>query len=238
MSAPAVLLAPGVVRIPTMGDFINSFAFLEDDGSVTLVDCGVKQAPRRIVAALEHLGKHPRDVNRILLTHAHSDHAGGAHEMIERTGVDGVAIHEDDVPYAEAGHNAPPDVTTTTGRLFLRMPGTTFEPFTVAQHLHGGEVLDVAGGLRIVHTPGHTPGHVSLVHERTSVLITGDALFNPLSRLGWPLAVICTSARQNKESAQVFADLEYDVAAFTHGPEIRDNPREAIRSFLRRKAGA
>ena len=177
-------------------------------------------------------------MNRILLTHAHSDHAGGAHEMIERTGVDGVAIHEDDVPYAEAGHNAPPDVTTTTGRLFLRMPGTTFEPFTVAQHLHGGEVLDVAGGLRIVHTPGHTPGHVSLVHERTSVLITGDALFNPLSRLGWPLAVICTSARQNKESAQVFADLEYDVAAFTHGPEIRDNPREAIRSFLRRKAGA
>jgi glyoxylase-like metal-dependent hydrolase (beta-lactamase superfamily II) len=231
MSAPAILLAPGVVRIPTLGDFINSFAFLEDDGSVTLVDCGIKQAPARIVAGLQHLGKHPRDVGRIILTHAHADHAGGAREMLEKTGV---AIHEDDAEYIAVGENAPPDPTTTMGRIFLRMPGRTFDPFAVSNALHDGEVVDVAGGLQIIHTPGHTPGHVSMLHQRTGVLITGDALFNPFSRMSWPLAVICTSARQNKESAQVFSDLEYDVAAFTHGTEIRDNAREAIRSFLRK----
>ena len=85
MGNPAVVLAPGVVRIPTLGDFINSFAFTDSDGSVTLVDCGLKRAPARIVAGLAHIGKHPYDVTRIILTHAHPDHAGGARAMLNAT---------------------------------------------------------------------------------------------------------------------------------------------------------
>ena len=77
MAAPAVQLAPDVWRIPTQGKaFVNSFAIVDDDGSVTLVDCGVKKAPPRIVAGLAAMGKHPADVTRIVLTHIHPDHAG------------------------------------------------------------------------------------------------------------------------------------------------------------------
>jgi glyoxylase-like metal-dependent hydrolase (beta-lactamase superfamily II) len=235
MSAPVVPLAPGVVRIPTMGDFINSFAFLDDDGQVTLVDCGVSKAPATIVAALEHLGKHPADVTRIILTHAHSDHAGGAKEMLDATGVDGVAIHEADVEFVLAGQSPPFDMGSTAGRLMSRLPGSTFAPFQVSTPLHDGDLIDVGGGLRVVHTPGHTPGHISLLHERTGVLITGDALFNPFSRMQWPMAPTCTSPSQNRISAALLADLDYLVAAFTHGVEIRVNAREAIRSFLTRK---
>ena len=235
MSNPVVQLAPGVVRIPTMGDFINSFAFLDDDGQITLVDCGVKKAPAKIVAALEHLGKRTADVTRIILTHAHADHAGGAKEMLDSTGVLGVDIHEADVEYVTAGQSAPSDSSTSGGRLFSRLPAMTFHPFQVSTALHDGDVIDVGGGLRIVHTPGHTPGHISLLHERTGVLITGDALFNPFSRMSWPFGPTCTSAAQNRESAALLADLDYLVAAFTHGTEIRVNAREAIRSFLTRK---
>lgn len=79
---PAVQVAPGVWRIPTVGrDYVNSFALVEDDGSVTLVDTGLAKAPPRLVAGLEAMGKRPRDVTRILLTHVHPDHAGGAAEM-------------------------------------------------------------------------------------------------------------------------------------------------------------
>ena len=233
MSNPVVVLAPGVIRIPTTGDFINSFAFLHDDGQVTLVDCGLKRAPAKIVAALRHVGKDPADVTRIILTHAHMDHAGGARRMLDETGLPGVDLHEDDLEYATTGVNAPPDLTTTSGRIFLRMPGRTFDPFPVSNELHDGDVLDAGGGLRVVHTPGHTPGHISLVHERSGVLITGDALFNPFATIRWPTAAICTSAAQNRQSAAIFSTLEYSLVAFTHGPEIRDNPREAIRSFLR-----
>ena len=78
MATPAIEIAPRVYRIPTLGDFINSYALVDDDEQVTLIDCGLKRAPARIVRGLTHIGKHPRDVTRIVLTHAHNDHAGGA----------------------------------------------------------------------------------------------------------------------------------------------------------------
>lgn len=235
MGAPAVALAPGVYRIPTFGDFINSYAFLDGDGQVTLVDCGLARAPAKIVAALRLMGKQPADVTRILLTHAHSDHAGGAHAMVEASGAAGVGVHSADLEFIRAGHNAPPDLSTTSGRLFTRVPGTTFRSVAVAEELADGQLLPVAGGLRVHHTPGHSPGHVSLVHEPTGVLVTGDAIFNVLARMRWPVAVICASFSQNKQSAHLLGELDYSLAASTHGPEIRDRPREAIRDFLRRK---
>ena len=67
------------------------------------------------------------------------------------------------------------------------------------------------------------------------MLVTGDAIFNMASRMTWPMAAVCSSAAQNKQSAHVLGELDYTVAAFTHGPEIRDSAREQVRSFLRRR---
>jgi glyoxylase-like metal-dependent hydrolase (beta-lactamase superfamily II) len=104
----------------------------------------------------------------------------------------------------------------------------------VARRLADGDVLDVGGGLRIVHTPGHSPGHVSLLHEPTRVLITGDALFNVLG-VRWPPRIFCTDFTLTQRTAHVLGELEYDVAAFTHGPEITDGARERVRRFLSRQ---
>jgi len=236
MGTRTVELAPGVFRIPLLGDYINSFAFADADGSVTLVDCGLKRAPATIVRALAAIGKHPRDVQRILLTHAHFDHAGGARGMIEASTAEGVIAHAEDEPYLTAGSPAPTDTSTTSGRLFARR-SRGFDPVPVARQLQDGHLLDVGGGLRVHHTPGHTPGHVSLLHEPTGTLITGDAIFNMNGRRRWPVAAFCTSAAQNQRSAAIFADLDYQVAAFTHGPELREQAREQLRGFLA-KAGA
>ena len=232
--SPAIALADGIYRIPTFGDFINSYAFIEGDGSVTLVDCGLKRAPRKIVTALASIGKHPRDVQRILLTHAHFDHAGGAARMVEETSADGVDVHADDAGYVRTGTKPPGNTASTAGRLLARAPWGDFEATPVAQELADGQVIDVAGGLRIIHTPGHTPGHVSLLHPSSGVLITGDSIFNMNSRMAWPTKAVCTSFRQNVETAHVLGELEYAVAAFTHGPEIRDDAREQVRGFLAR----
>ena len=233
---PVVTLAPGVYRIPTMGDFINSYAFVEEDGSVTLVDCGLKRAPAKIVTALAAMGKSPRDVQRIILTHAHFDHAGGAARMVDETAAGGVDVHVEDAGYVESGTRAPGDVGTTSGRLFARAPWGDFRATPVTQRLTDGEVLPVAGGLRILHTPGHTPGHISLLHSPTGVLITGDSIFNMNGRMSWPTKIVCTSFRQNQQSAHALGEVDYSIAAFTHGPEIRDNAREAVRGFLSKAA--
>ena len=235
--SPAVALAAGVYRIPTLGDYINSYAFVDDDGSVTLVDCGFKRAPAKIVSALAAIGKHPHDVQRIVLTHAHFDHSGGASTMVDETGVNGVDVHADDAGYVRTGTRVPGDTASTSGRIFARAPWGDFRATPVAQELVDGQTLDVAGGLRVIHTPGHTPGHISLLHPGSGVLITGDSIFNMNSRMSWPTKVFCTSFRQNVETAHVLGELDYSLAAFTHGPEIRDNAREQVRGFLQRARG-
>jgi len=234
-SSPAILLAPGVYRIPTAGkDLINSFALLEDDGSVTLVDTGLKRAPARIVAGLAAIGRHPRDVTRILLTHVHPDHAGGAAEMSRRTEAP-VLVHGDDHGWATTGRiTGARDRSTRMGRLFARTGNAKIEPFTPGPALTDGQVLPVAGGLRVVHTPGHTPGHVSLLHQPTRTLVTGDAIFNFrfLRRTRVSPAFLCSDFALTKRTAHRLGELEYDVAAFTHGPEIRDGARERVRGLL------
>ena len=227
----AIALAGPVYRIPTLGNFINSFALLEDDGSVTLVDCGVERAPRRIVAGLAALGKHPSDVQRIVLTHAHADHAGGAAAMVAQTAADGVDVHTDEAEYARAGQAPGTGHPSMMFTVMQRLNLGKFAPVPVAREFHDGDVLDVAGGLQVFHTPGHTPGHVSLLHADTGVFITGDVIFN-MMRVSWPVKSFCTSFPLNQQSAGVLCDVEYSVAAFTHGPEIRDGAREKVRKFV------
>ncbi len=227
----AIELAPGVYRMPTLGKAaVNSFAFVDDDGSVTLVDCGIVKAPARIVAALESIGKHPSDVTRIVLTHVHADHAGGAAEMASRTGAP-VYTHAADAECAQAGVAARADTSTLSGRIFNRLNKGRFPAFQIASPLADGDLLEVGGGLRVLHTPGHSPGHVSLLHEPTRVLITGDALFNVLG-VRWPMRLLCADFVMTQATAQVLGEVDYDVVAFTHGEEIREGAREKVRGFL------
>ena len=227
----AVALAPGVFRIPTIGSWgTNSFALVDDDGSVTLVDTGLKSAPPRIVAGLAAIGKSPSDVQRIVLTHAHPDHAGGAAEMAGSTGAP-LAVHEDDAGFVETGTPPPTDTSSLAGKVFARLPSNGFPPAAVGERLTDGQLLGVGGGLRVVATPGHSPGHVSLLHEPTATLITGDALFNVLG-VRYSPRPLCTDFRLTRRTAHVLGELEYERVAFTHGPEILDGGREAIRRFL------
>jgi glyoxylase-like metal-dependent hydrolase (beta-lactamase superfamily II) len=232
--SPAIQLAPNVWRIPTVGrSLINSFALVDADGAVTVVDCGESRASARIVAGLAAMGKSPADVTRILLTHVHADHAGGASALVRATGAD-VVVHADEADLAEAGRTPSMNPATLGGRLLNRLASGRFEPIPVARRLVDGDLVDVGGGLRIVHTPGHSPGHVSLLHEPTKVLITGDALFNVLG-VRWAPRVFCTDVAMTRRTAHVLGELEYDVAAFTHGPEITDGAREQVRRFLSRE---
>ena len=226
-----VQLAGGIWRIPTVPfDLVNSFLIADDDGSLTLVDAGLKRADNKLLAALAELGKAPQDVQRIVLTHAHGDHAGGLAGAKAATGAT-VLAHERDAIYLQSGKPPQLDPGHLSGRLLTRMRGS-FGKVEVGATFQDGELLPIGGGLRVVHTPGHSPGHVSLLHEPTRVLITGDAIFN-VRGLRYSPATFCTDIRLSRETADRLADLEYDVAAFTHGAEVSSGAREAVRAFLR-----
>ena len=228
----SVPLAPGVWRVPTMRwDLINSFLLRDEDGQITIVDAGLRSAPDRLLQALDEIGSGPSDVTRILLTHAHVDHVGGAAQMARHTGR-GASVHAEDAPYVASGKGPPTDRSTILGRL-LRS-GAAAQAVPVVEELSDGQVLPLAGGLRVLHTPGHTPGHISLLLPDPRILITGDAIWNMRSRMTWPVAPFCSDWALTRRTAAVLADQDYDIVAFTHGPEIRQGARDAVRGFLKR----
>ncbi len=228
--AATIQLAPGVWRVPLLGDWVNGFLLRDPDGQVTLIDMGLSSSGPKVIAAVRSIGSDPRDVTRLLLTHAHPDHVGGAAYVSRETGRP-VDVHAADAEFARAGTQPPADPSSRLGRLIRLLPGPKVEPVTIGEELSDDQVVPVAGGIRVVHTPGHSPGHASFLHEESGVLITGDAIFNVL-RLRWPVKALCTSYQMTKQTAHRLAELEYSTVAFTHGPEIREGGREAVRKFL------
>jgi len=228
---PAVQLAPGVWRIPLAPfDLLNAFLLAGDDGSLTLVDAGVKRAPKTVLAALASLGKAPGDVTHLLLSHAHPDHAGGARALQRATG-SRVLAHERETVYLREGRMPTPDLSTRGGRLLARAGGGRFTPVDTDEAFADGAVLPLSGGVQVVHTPGHTPGHCSFLHTTSGVLLAGDALFN-VRGLRWSVKTPCTDIALSRASALRLADLDFEVAGFAHGSHVSSGARSAVRAFL------
>ncbi len=179
------------------------------------------------------MGKRPADVERILLTHAHYDHGGGAAGLRQRTGAP-LHIHHDDAGYLETGRRPPLDPgqpMATVLRFARRGPRSPVDG-TFAED----DIIPVAGGIRVLHTPGHSPGHCSFLHQRSGVLITGDALFNFRDKITYSFAPFCTNVELSRDTADRLGEVDYEIAAFTHGTEIRGGARRAVREFLLRRA--
>ena len=189
----------------------------------------------RLIRDLESIGKHPNDIVNIVLTHAHDDHVGGASQMIRTCGVKNVLMHEEDSYLPPTGRTPSRDDSRLSGKIMKILPERRYEPFSVTRKLKDGEIIDTAGGLKVIHTPGHTAGHISLLHLESETLITGDSIFNMTSRLTWALSGFCVNFDQSKETARRFLDLEFRNACFTHGPEIKDLGKEKIKQFLSKR---
>ena len=229
-------IAPGVHRIAlTPFDFINAYAIEQGDGQVTLVDTGVASSGSRVLDALASLRIAPEQVTTIVLTHAHPDHLGGLETVRRSAARARVTMHEADAPFASAGLAPPRDTSTLLGRVLSRGSSKQeWAPASIDGYVVDGSVIP-GTGLQAHHTPGHSPGHIALLHQETGVLITGDSIFNMPWGIRWSFAAFCTDVALTKRTAHVLGELDYGIAAFTHGPHISERAREAVRGFLRRK---
>jgi glyoxylase-like metal-dependent hydrolase (beta-lactamase superfamily II) len=226
-------VARGVHQVGLRG--ANVFLIEARDGLV-LVDAGLPSSPPRITEAVYSLGRLPQEVRAVVVTHAHRDHVGGLAEMQRRSGAE-VWMHPADAALVREGfYGRPPQAGPgRVGRALVRALGSWMsqqgQPVVVEHELSDGEELPF-DGLRAIHTPGHTPGHVVLLLPRDGgVLFVGDAANNWL-RLS--LGSLHEDAAEGRRSLEKLAALEFDVACFAHGRPLRHGASAAFGALWRR----
>lgn len=171
------------------GDITESVhpTVLWDENSVILIDCGFIGSFPVLEEELKRHGLTPGQITGILLTHHDHDHMGAAAEIKRQNPNVILYASSKEAPYisaeekplrlvqAEALQESLPVEHQAFGEAFCNMLRQV-EPVQVDRLLQGGENLDWCGGCRIISTPGHTPGHISLFMTRKNIVITGDAI--------------------------------------------------------------
>ncbi|MCS7464940.1 MBL fold metallo-hydrolase [Paenibacillus doosanensis] len=197
-----------------VGITVSAWVVQSEDG-LTLVDTGISLMSGGIEKCFRQLNA---PLQRILLTHGHSDHSGGIVRIRSKFPVP-VYAHAEEIPYME-------------GR--LPYPGRSkaeklAEPGLV-------QPLDdraaAAAGLRTVHTPGHSPGHVAYYHEQDGVLLAGDLFTEKRGRLNRPMPMFTADMKQAVESGAVVAQLNPRLVSVCHGGNVLiSSPQEQYKAY-------
>jgi glyoxylase-like metal-dependent hydrolase (beta-lactamase superfamily II) len=184
---------------------VRCFVVVES-GRVVLVDTCTPGTTEMIGGALQAAGAAWSDITDIVLTHSHFDHTAGLVESNEQA------------PNATvwAGAEDRSEISAAGGRV-------------VRPLIEGDRVA----GLRVFHTPGHTAGHISLLHEAASLLFIGDLVGNTDGVLTFGPPAFTADAQLSRRSLRRMVDLAPDRILFSHGEELSD-PCIAINDLLAR----
>ena len=213
------------VHLIPMG-MANAF-LIESNEGLTLIDAGFPRKEAAVFGAIRGLGRSPDQLEHLIFTHGHPDHIGSAAAIVRATGAR-TYMHPLDIPMAESGgpfrpmRPAPGLLGQVLCRLFFH-PEERLEPVAIDQPLTGGEVLPVAGGFEVIHTPGHCAGQVALLWRPGRMLFAGDVGTN-LIGLGDPVGF--ENLDEGRASQRKLAGLSFDAAGFGHGKPIARDASE------------
>jgi len=167
---PHQFIFPDLLQIRSIG--VN-FHVLRDPQGLHLIDAGFVGCLFLLRRALRATGWDREPVKTIVVTHGHLDHILNVGRLAEETGARIVAPRLD-VPHF-LGCPAYSGASRVTGALeTLGRPLLGFRKFTPDRLFDDGDMLDIWGGLRVVHLPGHTAGHSGLYGESRRLLFSGD----------------------------------------------------------------
>ncbi|MEP7003936.1 MAG: MBL fold metallo-hydrolase [Chloroflexota bacterium] len=215
-------IVPGVHALRVIGS--KAYLIVEDE--ITLVDAGHRGSGRLVKRYLERIGRSERDITRIVCTHGHPDHIGGVAEIAAASGA-AILMHPADAARLRIGFREV---------LANRTPGPILafltRPVRDPQPILDGAVLPALGGLRVVHTPGHTPGSICLYSPATKVLFSGDVLQFRRGRLSPPHQVFSDDLAEARRSVARLAELDVETICFAHFPPLRGSGSVALRSLV------
>ena len=194
----------------------------------TLIDAGMPGKADQVLQALARIGVQPLQVKRIIVTHHHWDHVGSLWELKKRTGAQIIA-HPRDADYI-TGKRVRRAPRGLSGRLFYAMIG-----LTGARNLPAVEVErlvndgDEIGTFKIVHTPGHTPGHICLL--RGEHLFSGDLLQATSPSFHETPHLFTADVPTSRQSIRKIAELEFQAILSSHSAPYVFRASERVRAL-------
>jgi len=224
------LVAPGVWRLKDI--FVNIYIIQDRDATGwIMVDAGLKTTAPKIRALVSEVlgtGSKPR---AIIMTHGHFDHRGSLIELADEWGVP-VYCHHQELPYLTGRASYPPADPSVGGGAMALMsflyPSGPIDAEAYIRELPEDGSIQELEDWRWIHTPGHTPGHISLFREKDGVLVAGDAVVTTMQE---SLLAVATQKRfvcgppkyftpdwsAAARSVKELAALEPNVLATGHG---------------------
>jgi glyoxylase-like metal-dependent hydrolase (beta-lactamase superfamily II) len=221
-----LLVAPGVYQLRALGARVT--AITGGDGLV-LVDAGGPGSAGFILRGLKVLGHAAADVRLVVATHCHPDHVGGLERLVEATSAR-VAAHRLEAPAIAGEVPVPtPYRSSLAARVTRPVMPLVYRGSTAVDHrLEDGDSLPGAPDVRVIHTPGHTPGSLCLYLNSRRVLIVGDALQYRFGRLRPPAPAVTWDLDQARESLKKLLDLDFEIIVFSHFSPLTTGGKQAL----------
>ncbi|QSO47268.1 MBL fold metallo-hydrolase [Alicyclobacillus mengziensis] len=196
---------------------------LWNDEDVILVDTGFPGMLQSIRSEMEEAGVPFERLTKVILTHQDYDHIGGLPEILTAVGHPiEVLAHEIDTPYIEGE------------KLLIKHDPQRGTPpkAKVNTVLQDGDVLPYVGGITVIFTPGHTPGHMSLYHQPSESLITGDATISNEGQLLGPNEAFTPDLSLAWKSIGKFSQFDIQTAICYHGGTCDHGVNEQIKALV------
>jgi glyoxylase-like metal-dependent hydrolase (beta-lactamase superfamily II) len=220
------------------------YVFVEDEDNLTLIDPGFLSKLPILENYLLDIGYDIKSVKRIILTHIHVDHSQAANEVKRKSGAR-IYSHWIEARYLahDPPYMGPPstqDSIKKLEKLGVSLKSLTkeygsleVEPISVDEQVSDGDMI---GSLKVIHTPGHTPGHISLYYEKDKLLLGADSIYKkvfgsegmyisaPLVSMDPITAIV---------SAQRLSKVNFDKLLMAHQDSpLLEGAREAVEKLV------
>ncbi|MBM6383246.1 MBL fold metallo-hydrolase [Paenibacillus sp. 7523-1] len=207
---------------------------LRDEDGITLVDTGMIGQFAGLEAALNKEGVQLVDVKRIILTHQDIDHIGNLGALLDAIPGLEVWAHADEIPYIkgekplikftpERRAMLPAPVLAQADQLLSQLP-----EIEISRVLEDGDMLPLQGGIQVIHTPGHTPGHICLYFRESEFLLAADELRVVDDELVGPAPPATPDMPEALRSLKRLTGLKLNKVLCYHGGEYTNEPSEYI----------
>lgn len=242
MNKPIPSLTVLQLHIPTPAG-LNPIhpVLLRDHDGITLIDTGMIGQFAELQTALEQEGVQLPDIKRIIITHQDIDHIGNLGALLDAIPGLEVWAHAEEVPYLngelplikftpERKAMLPAPVAELAEQLLAQLP-----EIQVARVLQDGDMLPLLGedGIQVIHTPGHTPGHICLYVRDQHLLLAADELRVVDGELVGPAPPATPDMPEALRSLNRLTGLKLDKVLCYHGGEYTQDPSERINALAR-----